>query len=147
MKTIFTFLLIALFLNTSALAQKQIGAHIGHNIDNSHFLLGADARLPMSRSINGAGLTFNPSLEYNFGGYGVANADVLYQLRRTSVDPYIGLGLGYAFDEGTGSLGLNMKGGLGFKMIKNTYKPFAELGLTIDDGSILVLRAGVMKKL
>jgi hypothetical protein len=143
----FIFILMSMFAFNPTFAQTQAGAHLGFNVDNNHFLAGVNARLPLSRQINGASLTFNPSLEYNFGGYGILNADILYGLRPHRTQPYAGLGLGLAFNDGRNSLGLNLKGGMVFKPTSRNLKPFAELGLTIDDGSILVFRGGVIKNL
>ena len=132
----------------------EIGPHLGVNLDNDEFLVGAAARF----HLESLPITLNPGLEFypgldDAGGRSrslfVLNFDVQYQLEAASVEPYVGGGISWARlstegRAGTSDLDLNVKGGLLFNPANRT-QPYVEAALNFADGNAsLIFRGGLL---
>jgi hypothetical protein len=141
-------LAVSLTLGVSGAAQAQARSHfgpqIGYNFDYEAVLLGAQFSAPIGRH-----LEFYPSFNYFFVNVGTVwalNADLKYRLPIENADwLYLGGGLNVTLTK-FGSLsntdaGLNLIGGIESR--SGNIHPFAEVRLTVGDGSTAQLAGGL----
>lgn len=152
-----------------AQAQFSILPYAGYDLDGEAVLigLGAEIALPLVAPV---ALSVRPSGEYllpkdlNIGdrvfGQNIAqvNLDVIARLKAPGLQPYAGVGVGIRLikldtsdnDDVEGNLdveetnvGANLIGGVAFSTL-GPVRPFVQGRLTVGDGSIFSVAAGVM---
>ncbi len=120
----------------------RLGGHFGYNFDADAALLGAQATFPLARQFD-----LYPSFDFYFtDGYSMwgLNVDVRYRLRRAP-SVYFGTGLNYTRVSvdgfGGSSTNLNFLGGVQGRT--RPAVPYAEMRITVGDGSLFQLVGGV----
>lgn len=83
-------------LAAPALEAAEFGVRVGRYIDLEEEFVGIEAAF-------GEAFVFNPNIEYMLNSDGgtllTGNADVLYQFSRSTLQPYVGAGLGVLFTD------------------------------------------------
>jgi hypothetical protein len=95
-------------VSRAAAQRSHFGVHGGYNIDSDNWLIGAQAHLPLTRSIE-----FYPSFDYYFvdpGSLVGLNADL--QFRTPGAPLYFGGGLNILRASGNSDTGFDLFGGL-----------------------------------
>jgi len=158
------------FSISSAVAQTLVGPHVGYDADVEELFVGANAVFDLPFQIGDATLRGNPEFSYFLIGDSpgfsqslwTITLNALYPLTLEFADTYVGAGLaisrwsfdydGDFFSKGSGiiigdlstsetNLGLNGKVGANFGR-ESKFKPFAEAGIVIGDGSRIYAQGG-----
>jgi hypothetical protein len=140
---------IAVALTIAGTAQAQtsrlhLGPRISYQFDAEDIGLGAQLGVPVARQ-----LEFYPSFDIFFvdpGSLWQFNADLKYRFGGQGLDwLYAGAGLNLLHASAGGAsntdAGLNLFGGI--ESLKGTVHPFAELRLTVGDGSTGMIAGGL----
>lgn len=140
-----------------ATAQVRFGAHLNWG-DDADFGLGGRVSVPLTTKtpleIQGSFDYFFPSVPA--GGdltYWEINGNLVYlvPIQRSSLSPYVGGGLNIAhaslrvgtISGGDEEVGLNLLGGLAFKLKNSRVRPFVEVRAEVKGGEQVVLSGGV----
>lgn len=130
--------LLVVAVGSRAVAQRaHFGVHTGYNTDAEDWLIGAQAHLPLSRSIE-----FYPSFDYYFvdpGSLVGLNADL--QFRTPGAPLYFGGGLNILKASGNSNTGFDLFGGLETRYGRT--HPYLELRGIFHDNSTVQLVAGL----
>ncbi|HUF11135.1 MAG TPA: hypothetical protein VMO47_17570 [Rhodothermales bacterium] len=159
------------FSISTAVAQTLIGPHVGYDADVEELFVGANAVFDLPFQVGESTLRGNPEFSYFLIGDtpGVSSSlwavtlNALYPLTLEFADTYVGAGLAISrwsfdfdandlFSKGSGiifddfstsetNLGLNAKVGANFGR-ESSFKPFAEAGIIIGDGSRIYAQGG-----
>jgi hypothetical protein len=130
-----------------AAAPPRLGAHLGYNFDVEEGLLGAQASFQIAPAFD-----LYPSFDfYLVSGYSLwaLNFDVRYRPPTRFGAFYVGGGLNYLRSSsggfGSSNTNLNLIGG--FEARRRRTAPFAELRLTVGDGSSFQIVGGLSWRL
>lgn len=138
---------------TALSAQVRFGPQLDFGTNSLNLGIGGRLDLGLAKSM-GAPLTGVGSFDYFFGSNGFhfweINANLFYNFTvpKSNITPYAGGGLdilGSSSCTGCGtSGGLNLGGGLKFKLPHSTMTPYVEALLQLHSGSDLLLTGGIL---
>lgn len=125
----------------------RIGAHIGYNFDVEEVLLGAQAVFQIAPAFD-----LYPSFDFflvSAGSLWALNLDVRYRPPTRYGLLYVGGGLNYlrASSNGIGGSNTNLNILGGFEARRRRAAPYAELRLTVGDGSSFQIVGGMSWRL
>ena len=140
MRRILTTLLVLLGaagVSRATAQRSHFGVHGGYNFDSNDWLIGAQAHLPLSRSIE-----LYPSFDYYFvdtGSRAGLNADL--QFRTPGAPLYLGGGLNVLRESGNSDTGFDLFGGLETRYGRT--HPYVEARAVFHDNTTLQLLFGL----